>query len=309
MRLKLLDILTCPTDGFFPLKIEEKKAVDSSQSDIRRCRVYCGLISGNPSSVSEEDCAGCRRQSITEALLYCEKCGGIFEVVEGIPKLIPSHFNNSAEANDKKELKDKKTEMKSRDEGAAGYDRMTALSLLSLVEKPLTLKMAALEGMQMVVELGCGTGRFTVDIAERAGEVIAVDLSLESLRLCREKSGDKTVHHIQADINHLPFRDGVFDKAISCQVFEHIPSPKLRRHGLSEVSRILKDDGEFTVSVYRDFWFSKILGKKEGYHDGGIYYYRFNPEEFVSFLSEHFDVLSHKKNVGNYIQLARCRKR
>lgn len=305
MHYRLLDILACPLDGRFPLKLLEPMTAAAKFEKVLCCRDYCSFNGSYISKLHKVNCSNCNRTEILSATLVCSECGSRFPISDGIPRLISLREDAEVGHDDA----DKKREMAARDRDAHHYDRLRSLALLTRVEKPVTLNFADLKKDEMIVELGSGTGRFTIDLARAAAEVVALDFSIESLKLCREKSSGDNIHLIQADITRLPLRSAVFDKAISCQVFEHLSSKEARLLGLSEASRVLKDNGELTISVYRRFWFSNIFGRKEGYHAGGIYYYRFASSEFKSFLNGHFEILDYQPNIGYYIQLARCRKR
>src|SRR3990170_8137790 len=51
-----------------------------------------------------------------------------------------------------------------------------------------------------VLEIGCGTGKNTVWIAEKAKEVVAVDFSEEMMNIARQKITSEHVQFRQADI-------------------------------------------------------------------------------------------------------------
>jgi SAM-dependent methyltransferase len=61
-----------------------------------------------------------------------------------------------------------------------------------------------------VLDAGCGTGLSTIALKWPGRIVVAVDYSLESLKVLREKNLPN-VFIIQADLAALPFEDGVFD--------------------------------------------------------------------------------------------------
>jgi demethylmenaquinone methyltransferase/2-methoxy-6-polyprenyl-1,4-benzoquinol methylase len=51
-----------------------------------------------------------------------------------------------------------------------------------------------------VLELACGTGRWTPLLAARARSVTAVDVSPEMIRIARQRVGDRPVEFVQADV-------------------------------------------------------------------------------------------------------------
>ncbi|MGV3639990.1 MAG: class I SAM-dependent DNA methyltransferase [Adhaeribacter sp.] len=73
------------------------------------------------------------------------------------------------------------------------------------------------------LEIGCGTGKNTLWLMEKASKVTAVDLSEEMLAKAREKISSTQVHFIQADINaSWDFGGQVYDLVSFSLVLEHI---------------------------------------------------------------------------------------
>lgn len=63
--------------------------------------------------------------------------------------------------------------------------------------------LAALETLApygRVLELACGTGQWTVELARRASMVTAVDAAPEALEICRQRVEADRVHLIEADL-------------------------------------------------------------------------------------------------------------
>jgi ubiquinone/menaquinone biosynthesis C-methylase UbiE len=74
-----------------------------------------------------------------------------------------------------------------------------------------------------VLEIGCGTGKNTEWLAERAAHITAVDLSEGMLAKAREKITTAKVHFMQADIlRSWDFRDGLYDLVTFSLVLEHV---------------------------------------------------------------------------------------
>jgi ubiquinone/menaquinone biosynthesis C-methylase UbiE/uncharacterized protein YbaR (Trm112 family) len=303
VRRRLLDILACPNDGQFPLRLR----IDASSpapAVIPACDTYCELGGAGLGQTPAADCADCRQTEIESGELSCPACGAVFEIISGIPRMVAA-LDNEDDAG-----RDKNREMVVRDEQAERYDSMKMLKLLSKLELPKTLRSVAAGPGDLVVELGSGTGRITLPVADLAAEVVAADFSTASLE--RARAGHRrrgNVHWIQADISRLPLRSGVADRVLSSQVFEHLPGREVREGAVDEAARILKAGGTFVISVYRDSWFWRLLGPKEGYHPGGIYYCRLTNQEFKDLLSRRFTISEMTRNLGLYLQLANCSKK
>ena len=103
-------------------------------------------------------------------------------------------------------------------------------------------------GGKLILDVGCGYGRFTHTVSEAGATVIGVDLSTESINLAHRYLGEKqNVHFVQADINRLPFREKLFENIFSIGVLHHTPSPETSFRSLIQY---LESGGEIAVWVY-----------------------------------------------------------
>ena len=106
-------------------------------------------------------------------------------------------------------------------------------------------------GEMRVLEIGCGAGRVTRALAKLFGEVHAVDVSGEMVRLAREAL--KPYPHAFVyqnngmDLTIVP--DRPFDFAFSSIVFQHIPSREIIENYVREVSRLLRPGALFKFQV------------------------------------------------------------
>jgi SAM-dependent methyltransferase len=101
-----------------------------------------------------------------------------------------------------------------------------------------------------VLDMGCGTGRFTVPLAARAAAVTGLDISPEMLSQNARKLAERGVHaelH-QGDMTALPFEDGSFDVVTSMLALMHLPRED-RETVFTEAARVLKPGGRLLVEV------------------------------------------------------------
>lgn len=105
-----------------------------------------------------------------------------------------------------------------------------------------------------VLEIGCGIGTDTINFARAGAEVVAVDLSDESLRLVKQRARvygrQDHIHAMQADAEHLSaaFPDsGWADLIYSFGVIHHSPHPE---RILAEARKLIAPAGELRVMVY-----------------------------------------------------------
>lgn len=101
------------------------------------------------------------------------------------------------------------------------------------------------------LEIGCGTGKNTVWLAEKAKHITAIDLSDEMLSHARRKVTAHHVHFIQADITgEWNFREGHYDLITFSLVLEHIQDLD---HIFNEASRSLNNGGYIYLGELHPF--------------------------------------------------------
>jgi uncharacterized protein YbaR (Trm112 family) len=247
-----------------------------------------------PISVIEDRIAD--SSSLTEGELGCAACGSHFPVQNGIPRLMPREL-----------LDAQKDEIEARDAQVDQYDANSFLNVFGRFEIPKTLANLRPQQTDLLLEAGCGTGRMTALLSSKVRGMVAVDFSFESLVANQKKlaaAGITNVHLAQADICNLPFADSVFDRALSCQVLEHVPGADARRAAVASIGRVAKPGATVVISGYQ---YSPLMGQKEGRHDGGIPFFRFTRSEFHELLSTALRV---REVTGSlvYLYLARCER-
>jgi len=91
-----------------------------------------------------------------------------------------------------------------------------------------------------VLEIACGTGRFTVMLAERGANVVGLDISLPMLQQGRRKAAaaNTRVDWLRGDAARLPFPDDSFDAVLAMRFFHLADTPAAF---LSELRRVSRD--------------------------------------------------------------------
>lgn len=98
----------------------------------------------------------------------------------------------------------------------------------------------------VVVEIGCGTGKNTKWLADTAKNIIALDFSSEMLAIARKKVQHNHVKFLEADISKKWSLESEFADLVNCNlVLEHI---KDLSNVFSETHRVLKNKGFFYIS-------------------------------------------------------------
>jgi SAM-dependent methyltransferase len=101
-----------------------------------------------------------------------------------------------------------------------------------------------LPGMSLL-DVGCGPGTITVDLAARIapGRVTAVELTDDALSLARaeaQRQDRRNVEFVTSDVHALVFPDDTFDVVHAHQVLQHVADPV---QALREMRRVCKPGG------------------------------------------------------------------
>jgi ubiquinone/menaquinone biosynthesis C-methylase UbiE len=118
-----------------------------------------------------------------------------------------------------------------------------------------------------VLDLGCGTGWATMEIASRlegTGKVVGLDLSEAMIEQARQKQPTlkyDNVEFVQESASSLKY-DGCFDYVVSTNAFHHFAD---KEQVFANVWKSLKRGGTFVIQDFcRDFFlmrFVDLMGK------------------------------------------------
>jgi len=114
------------------------------------------------------------------------------------------------------------------------------------LQASLNFPLAALEG-KLVLDVGCGVGRFGEIVHNHGGCYVGLDYSL-AIDAAQDNIGHlSNVYLIQADLFALPLASEQFDLVISLGVLHHTPDP---RRAFASLTRVVKPGGALSVTVY-----------------------------------------------------------
>lgn len=99
--------------------------------------------------------------------------------------------------------------------------------------------LAALEG-SCAVEVGCGTGRYTAELARACGRYVATDPSPALLALASASNPGLAL--VRARAEALPFRDRSADRVLATWVLAYL-RPTAREAAVAEALRLLRPGG------------------------------------------------------------------
>jgi SAM-dependent methyltransferase len=121
-------------------------------------------------------------------------------------------------------------------------------------------------GRPRALDLGCGDGRFTAELARAGADAAGVDVSAVALERARAAHAELDFRAPAAG-GELPFEDSTFELVVCLDVLQHVADTQRL---LSEARRVLAPGGALAVSVP---WHGRLanvavaLGRFEREHD------------------------------------------
>ena len=90
-----------------------------------------------------------------------------------------------------------------------------------------------------VLELGCGTGYFTRELARSGADIVAIDVSPELLEIARTNCSAPNVRYEIQNAYALTYSNATFDSVVGSSVLHHLEIEEAVR----EIYRVLKPGG------------------------------------------------------------------
>lgn len=105
----------------------------------------------------------------------------------------------------------------------------------------------------MLLDVGCGNAFLLQRINAR--RAFGIDLSLNNITKAKKRlGGNRLFVLLRANAENLPFEEDRFDTVVCSEVIEHVQNPE---SVLKEISRVLKQDGTFIITVPNDTLINK----------------------------------------------------
>lgn len=182
-------------------------------------------------------CATTEKEEITSGILRCS-CGKEYPIIDGVPRFVKN--DNYLSSFSLEWNIHQKTQLDSHNSKPVSENQM---------KNRLNFDLNNLVG-KLVLDAGCGAGRFAEVVAKYGAEVVCVDLSYAVEAAYRNIGKLKNVHIIQADIFNLPFKPMIFDLVYSFGVLHHTPDAK---RAFSSIVQFAKPLGTVSIFVYSSY--------------------------------------------------------
>jgi ubiquinone/menaquinone biosynthesis C-methylase UbiE len=143
-----------------------------------------------------------------------------------------------------------KTRGRTLDHAASVYDLLAPVMTLGLEGRyrKRAIELLQLRGDEKVLDIGCGTGILTRQLAKVLdgsidAQAIGIDAAAKMIAVAQRKAaGLANLRFETALAENLPFADASFDAAVSTFFYHHIDRD-LKNSSLAELRRVLKPGG------------------------------------------------------------------
>ena len=226
--------------------------------------IVCPLCKGSLALTARQAAS----EGVAEGLLPCRSCGRTYPIRAGVPRLLTT-------ARDPRTAKSfgfewTRVDVTEFEEDVVTFFRKTGLDdrvYTSLPQRERTYATTqalpfAPDGSRLagklILDAGCGMGRYLNVAAGYGGELIGMDVSESVERAARLLAGRPNVHLVQGDLFAPPFRDGTFDFIYSIGCMHHTPDPP---SVFRSVAALCRPGGRLAVHVYSpQFWLDPLRG-------------------------------------------------
>jgi ubiquinone/menaquinone biosynthesis C-methylase UbiE len=142
------------------------------------------------------------------------------------------------------------------------YDLTAQLYEVRYAEEQEAKYRIALENLRVagtILDVGCGTGLLFSHVAVKAETVVGVDVSKQLLLQARKRAGKfRSVHLVQADADHLPFKNACFNVVFAFTVLQNMPKPS---ETLMEIKRTAKHDAFIVITGLKKTFSLEAFGE------------------------------------------------
>jgi ubiquinone/menaquinone biosynthesis C-methylase UbiE len=109
-----------------------------------------------------------------------------------------------------------------------------------------------------LLDIPCGSGRFSIHLARKGYAVSAADYSEYMLELTRETARATKLSFpvFKADVENLALADRQFESVLCFRIFHHFPEAAIRQRVAAEICRVAEK--HVAISYFSPYSFSSL---------------------------------------------------
>ena len=136
----------------------------------------------------------------------------------------------------------------------------------------------------LILDAGCGTGRFSEKLVKMGFSVTGIDFSEESLKIARQRVGPEKAKFFSGSLLKLPFESESFDGILCSEVLSHILKEEDALQTLRELKRVLKPGGECIITAENYTLMRRLLRMKTCVNFSNTHFFCYTSREFYDLL-------------------------
>lgn len=134
---------------------------------------------------------------------------------------------------------------------------------VDFVESECAFNLFKIKKGMKVLDIGCGTGNFSLKLAKKGCKVTGIDLSDKMLHLAREKTEKENlyINYCRMNVYDLQFPAQHFDAVFSMATFEFVKDVE---KAMIEIFRVCKDKGQIIIgTINKDSKWGELYTSEE----------------------------------------------
>ena len=200
---------------------------------------------------------------IIEGLLCCEECKSWYPISKGVANLLPKRLANTQSRMEFQKkwnfslentlvekldhsISEKRKQIDFFNSETEGYVENMENTSFWMANDWNCLRgwLPLVNNDQIILDIGCGTGRASFPFIKKGVNAIGLDISDNMVYQAKKKSDSlglsNKVDYIIGDSENLPFKNESFDAVIAFGVLHHVPNPQIM---LQQIANCLKENG------------------------------------------------------------------
>ncbi len=238
---------------------------------------------------------------VRHGTIRCTNCKAAFAIDDGILNMLNGTVLGDESKHEQQLRNEYANSSLIKTTGCAWYENEH-----NYMEMIPTMEALSASKNMAILELGCGDGRYTIHLHDQFEWILAVDFSIDSLRVLQQRLQEsRNIGLVLGDVTTMKVKAAGFDRVLSTLV-SNLPTREHRNAMYSLAANALMPDGRFIFSTHNHGVRQRLKSEtKSGrYGPGGIYRYNFTISECNAEVRPYFKAIK-VKPIQIYFPFAR----